>query len=157
MRAFNGIEHARTPRAEFFEGGGGGGMRPHVGVHRGGDPPRFGFQFPREPERADDVVGQAGGEAIDGVGGGGAEQSEVGVAGEGDVVERATGFEEIGEHRAAAQAFKGGGADEAQRGGRGDRLHGDAGLSEPRNGGAGFVAGDGAAEEEEDVTARHCR
>lgn len=144
-----GAERAHTEAAEPGEACLRGGVGEHGDIHGGSDPPRFFREFPGEKKGAHGIVGQAGGEAIDGVGGGGSDEGKVGPAGELDMIHGAARFKNVGENGMPGEPLECGRADEAERrrGDGGAYLH--TRLDEPREGKTRFVAGDRTAEQEE--------
>ena len=119
-------QDARAESGESFARGLRRRVIPHRRIHRRRDEVGLFLELPRKEQRPDRVVREAGGEAVQRVGGRRAEQGNVRPAREPDVVHGPAGLVEVGERRTSGEAFERRGADETQRTGARDRLHRDA-------------------------------
>ena len=128
----------------------GGGVLPHLGVHRG-----------REHDRAargeqgvgEQVVGQAVGRLGEQVGGRRGHHDELGLLADPDVRHLVDVGPHLGAHRLAGQRGPGRGADELQGGGGRDDGDVVAGLGEPAQQLTGLVRSNPAAHAEDDARA----
>ena len=130
----------------------GGGVLPHLGVHRGGEHHRAARG---EQGVGEQVVGEAVGGLGQQVGGGRRDDHQVGVLPDADVRHLVDVVPDLGGDRVAGQRGPGGGADEVQRGrGRHDP---DvvARLGEPAQQLARLVGGDAAADAQHDLRLVH--
>ena len=109
----------------------------------------------RERDRGDGVVGHAGGEPRDHVGGRGRDHDEVGAVGELDVTDRRLlgQREQIGEHRVARQRLERHRPDEVLRALGHRDVHGRAGLVEQPHQLGGLVRRDAAGHADDDLRA----
>ena len=140
--ADGGLEDDDAAAAQGGDVGLGGGVLPHLGVHRG-----------REDDRAaggeqgvgEQVVGEAVGGPGQQVGGGRGDDDEVGLLAEPHVRHLVDVVPDLGGDRLAGQRGPGGRADEVQRGCGGHDADVVAGLGEQAQQLARLVGGDAAA------------